>query len=100
MTALLIAAMGALGSLARWGLSSIVQRSVGERFPLGTLAINVIGSALIGAVMTAFTLRGAEASSPTRLALTAGLLGGFTTYSSFAFETWELLERRLFMRAT
>jgi CrcB protein len=98
MTAVWIAALGAAGSLARWGLSSLVQRPMGSRFPLGTLVVNFAGAALIGAVMALFALRN-QLDTRLRLALTAGFLGGFTTYSSFAWETFDLLERRLYGRA-
>src|SRR5205814_1065638 len=66
-------------------------RLFGARFPGGTLAVNVLGSAVIGFVMTLYAARG-ELDSRTRIALTAGLLGGFTTYSSFAYESLTLLE--------
>ena len=96
--AVAIALLGALGSLARWGLSGLVQRHVGLAFPAGTLVVNALGSVAIGAVMGAFSARGAEAS-PVRVALTAGFMGGFTTASSFAYETWVLLERRALLAA-
>ena len=96
--ALWIALLGAVGSLCRYWMSSALQRIVGPAFPAGTYAVNVVGSAAIGAVMGAFSARGAEGSS-VRVALTAGLMGGFTTYSSFAFETWVLIERRSWLAA-
>ena len=92
-TAWLVAVMGALGSLLRWAISSAVQKLAGSAFPLGTLVVNLVGSAAIGLVMGVFLARG-ELDSRLRIGLTAGLLGGFTTYSSFAYETWSLLERR------
>src|SRR5687768_7558778 len=98
MTALWVAVLCAVGSLARSGMATGVQKLAGPRFPLGTFAVNVIGSALIGAVMTIAARRG-DLDSPARLALTAGLLGGFTTYSSFAYETWALIEERMPLRA-
>jgi CrcB protein len=93
--ALGVAVFGAAGSLSRWLLSTLVQRHAGAGFPLGTLTVNVLGSIAIGAVMGFFVARGAE-SSGLRVVLTAGFLGGFTTYSSFAFETLQLLGRRSF----
>jgi fluoride exporter len=92
--ALAVAVLGGLGSLARWALAGAIQRRVGGVFPAGTLAVNLFGSFAIGVVMGAFASRNAE-SSPVRVALTAGFLGGFTTYSAFAYETWVMVERRL-----
>ena len=88
-----VAVLGALGSLCRWSLAAAVQKQVGAAFPAGTFIVNVLGSIAIGAVMGFFLARGAESSS-LRVVLTAGFLGGFTTYSSFALETWLLVERR------
>lgn len=93
--ALGIAGLGAVGSLCRWLLATAIQRHVGASFPLGTFVVNVVGSLAMGAVMGFFLARGAETSGA-RVALTAGLLGGFTTYSAFAMETLLLIERRSF----
>jgi CrcB protein len=90
MTLVWIAVLGAIGALGRYALSGAVQRAVGERFPAGTLTVNVLGSLAIGVVMAVFVARGAD--SRLRLALTAGLLGGFTTYSAFAYETWSAFD--------
>jgi fluoride exporter len=96
--ALGVALLGALGSLCRWWLALAIQKQVGAAFPAGTLVVNVLGSVAIGAVMGFFIARGSE-SSGLRVALTAGFMGGFTTYSSFAFETLLLIERRSFAMA-
>jgi CrcB protein len=93
-----VALLGALGSLCRWMLAAAIQRQVGGSFPAGTFVVNVAGSIAIGVVMGFFIARGTE-SSGLRVALTAGFMGGFTTYSSFAFETWLLIERRSFLVA-
>ena len=90
-----VAVLGALGSLCRWWLASAVHRQVGAGIPAGTFIVNVLGSIAIGVVMGFFLARGAETSG-LRVVLTAGFLGGFTTYSSFALETWLLIERRSF----
>ena len=82
---------GAFGSGARYLISGWVLDYFGPAFPSGTLAVNVIGSFLIGALM----FLGVEAGmmSPTlRLALTTGVMGGFTTYSAFSYETMRLLQ--------
>lgn len=92
MTGLAIALAGALGSLCRWGVGHVLSNAGGNpRWPWGTLAVNVAGSFLIGAVMALFAARG-ELDSRLRMAITIGFLGGFTTYSSFAYETVTLLD--------
>jgi CrcB protein len=93
-----VALLGALGSLSRWLLVTAVQKCAGQAFPAGTLVVNVLGSMAIGVVMGFFITRGTEGSI-VRLTLTAGFLGGFTTYSAFAFETLMLIERRAFVSA-
>jgi CrcB protein len=91
--ALLVALLGAVGSVLRWAAQQTIQGAVGHPFPAGTLFVNVLGSFVIGAVMALYGVRG-ELESHTRIALTAGLLGGFTTYSSFAWDTLALVEKR------
>ena len=77
---------GAVGTGARYLLGGWILRLTGPAFPWGTLTINALGSFLIGAIMQiALT---AEGFNPTlRVALTTGLMGGFTTYSTFNYET-------------
>jgi fluoride exporter len=91
-TALYVALFGAAGTLCRYLLSAAVQRLFGGRFPSGTLAVNIIGSLAIGAVMAFYASRGAD--SRVRLMLAGGFLGGFTTYSAFAWETLVLFQQR------
>jgi len=95
--ALLIAVGGAIGALLRWALATGVQERFGgpppASFPIGTLGVNVLGCALLGALI-AWTMdpsltRPREAW---RLALGVGLLGGFTTFSAYAVETIAMLE--------
>jgi len=83
---------GGLGAAARHGVNMIVAGMLGTSFPFGTLAINVIGSFLMGAIVGYFAFRG-EASQHWRLFLTTGILGGFTTFSAFSLETVLLYER-------
>jgi len=85
-----IALGGALGTLLRWGIGGWVQHASGGTFPWGTLCINVAGCAVIGA-LAAFTDRGGLLSPAWRMALQVGVLGGFTTYSSFGLETFRLV---------
>lgn len=91
-----IAAGGAAGSVLRHAVGLAVQRNV-PGFPWGTFAINVTGSFLLGALAQAL---GGESTSPTvRAALTIGLCGGYTTFSTFAFETMRLVQDGLGVRA-
>ena len=77
---------GAVGTAARYLLSGWVLRSTGPGFPWGTLAVNAIGSFLLGLLMQ--IALGSTLFSPTlRLTLTTGVMGGFTTYSTFNYET-------------
>jgi CrcB protein len=83
---LLVAAGGALGSVLRYLAGLGLTALAGEaRLPIATLAVNVTGSLALGFVMGAV-----PEPSLTRLAVTTGLLGGFTTYSAFNFEALEL----------
>lgn len=96
MKLLFIGAGGALGSVARYLLDGWVQRLAPAGFPVGVLAVNALGSFAIGLVMTLFEARG-TLDSTLRLALVTGVLGGFTTYSSFNYQTLELLRGRAWM---
>ena len=95
---LYIALFGALGCLARYFLSGWAYDLVGRTLPYGTLAVNVIGAFLIGLIME-FSLRSAAVSPELRIGLTIGFLGGFTTFSSFSYETFRLLEGAQFPQA-
>lgn len=82
---------GGLGSVARFAVGSVLLARLGAGFPFGTLAVNLIGSALLAALVHV-ALAG-EAISPTlRIGLAAGFLGGFTTYSAFSEETFAFLQ--------
>ena len=83
---------GGLGSALRHGVGKASLVLLGPAFPYGTLAINVVGSFLMGLVAGWFTLRG-QASQEWKLFLTTGIIGGFTTYSTFSLETALLWER-------
>lgn len=85
---LLIALGAALGANLRYAVSVGVAQRWGAAFPYGTLAINVSGSALIGMVMALAARTGLTA--PWRLLLVTGFLGGYTTFSSFTWETYQL----------
>ena len=91
MTTLWIGLGGALGSMARHWLAVLVQERTGVGFPYGTLTVNVLGSFFAAVLMhVAFTT---EAVPPTlRVGLMTGVLGGFTTYSAFNYETLRLAQ--------
>ena len=82
MRILFIAIAGALGALSRYGISSFVSDQLGEKFALGTLAVNVIGCFLIGFVMH-IALSTDIISEEMRMAITVGFLGALTTFSTF-----------------
>ena len=84
---------GALGSVARFLLAGALQRHAPAGFALGTLAVNLLGSFAMGFVVAVALARG-RFDSDLRVIVTAGVLGGFTTYSSFNQEALELLEAR------
>ncbi|HZT34250.1 MAG TPA: fluoride efflux transporter CrcB [Bryobacteraceae bacterium] len=85
---LVVLAGAGLGGLARYLAGTWIMVRYGGRFPLGTLTINVTGSFLIGVLMTLFTER--LAPHPNwRLFLVVGVLGGYTTFSSFEYETFQ-----------
>lgn len=90
MKLLLIAAAGGAGTLARYALSLAVQRSAPGVFPWGTLAVNVAGCLLFGVVWALAEDRMAIGGE-TRAVLLIGFMGAFTTFSSFAFETAQLM---------
>jgi CrcB protein len=79
-----------LGGLMRYTLGTWIMAKYGGRFPLGTFLINVTGSFLIGALMTALTGR-IQPHPNWRLFLVVGVLGGFTTFSSFEYESYQAL---------
>ena len=91
MQLLWIALAGAAGTLARYGLSAGVQRWTPDHLPYGTLAVNLLGCLLFGLALTLVRERG-WVGHQAAVAITIGFLGAFTTFSTYAFETAELLE--------
>jgi CrcB protein len=87
---LLVAVGGLVGSVARYWVAGWVQSFDGAQFPFGTLVVNVLGSFAIGAVMTLSLERG-MIGPEVRILLTTGFCGGFTTMSTFSYETMSLL---------
>lgn len=90
MNVLAVGLGGCLGSIARYWLATAMHRQFGHGFPYGTLAVNLLGCFLLGSVIGLVEHR--QLFSPgTRLFLTVGVLGGFTTFSTFGWETFDLL---------
>ena len=87
---LLIAIGGAIGSVARYLLSAAVLRVTGTLFPLGTFVVNALGCFVFGLIAGAAEQRVAL-PPPMRAFLLIGVLGGFTTFSSYAYESFALI---------
>ena len=83
---LLVLAGAGLGGMARYALGAWIMARYGGRFPLGTLAVNLSGAFLIGLAMSLLTER-FQPHPYWRLFLVVGVLGGYTTFSSFEYET-------------
>ena len=81
---------GSIGAACRYLLFLAVQRSTGPAFPTGTLAVNLLGSFLIGLLWSFF--EGSRLTNEVRLLIFTGFLGGFTTFSTFARETTQLFK--------
>jgi CrcB protein len=91
-TLLLIALGSALGGVARYWVAGFVAERVGEVFPWGTLVVNVAGSALIGILAAWGDSARLGLSAEARQFLMIGVLGGFTTFSSFSLQTLRLMQ--------
>lgn len=89
MAWLYVAVGGALGAVLRFGMSGRVQAWTASPFPWGTVTVNVLGSVLLG--FTAVWLETTMTSTEVRQFATIGLLGAFTTFSTFSYETVALL---------
>jgi CrcB protein len=86
-----IALFGALGCLSRYLVSGWTYNLLGRGLPYGTLAVNVCGAFLLGLIMEG-GLRSTVLPAAVRMGMTTGFLGGFTTFSTFSYETVRLLE--------
>jgi fluoride exporter len=90
---------GFIGSALRYCISLMAYRVFGQTFPYGTLFVNVLGCLLIGFVMAIFEDRFVF-SANSRIFITIGILGGFTTFSSFSYETIVLLREGSYLLGT
>ncbi|MEM7252812.1 MAG: fluoride efflux transporter CrcB [Pseudomonadota bacterium] len=93
-----IAIGGALGAVSRYAIASAIYAWLGRGFPTGTLVVNVLGSLLMGFLWVAMAER-LDANSALRAGLTVGLLGAFTTFSTFSLETLALMQNGEFAKA-
>ncbi len=89
--AVVIAVCGAFGCLTRYYVSGWVYAILGRNFPYGTFVVNILGAFIIGLLME-FGLRSTLIPPTLRVGLTVGFLGGLTTFSTFSYETFRLLE--------
>ena len=89
MVWLLIFVGGGAGSLCRYALGGIIQTRAHAAFPVGTLAVNVLGSLIIGLI--ARQMLNMQSDVMVRAALVTGFCGGFTTFSAFSYETVGLI---------
>lgn len=87
----LVGFAGALGAITRYWIEGVVNRRYAGVFPLGTFVVNISGAFLLGLVFTLMTER-FIVSPQTRTAITIGLIGAYTTFSTLSYETMRLIE--------
>jgi CrcB protein len=95
---LYIALGSAIGGVSRYLLGGLIQRWLDTTFPVGTLLVNVSGSFLLGAILR-YAIETPTLSPEVRALLTVGFCGGYTTFSTFSYETVALLEDGQWTRA-
>jgi len=95
---LAIAAGGAVGSVLRFWMSTWVHTFAGRSFPYGTLTVNVLGCLAMGFLFVLFVDRLSD-NAVLRAGILIGMLGGFTTFSSFSIETLNLIEQGAWLKA-
>ena len=95
----LLVVFGAAGTLARYGLQGLVQHRTGTGFPAGTLVVNLLGCFLLGGIAE-YGLTHLALPADWRIGITVGFLGAFTTFSTFSWETVQLLRDGEWSRAS
>ena len=93
-----VAVGAAAGGVSRYYLAGFIQQRAGSVFPLGTLVINITGSFLLGFIMR-YALQTEVISAATRALLTTGFCGGYTTFSTFTYETALMMDDGEYSRA-
>ena len=94
----LLIVFGALGTLARYGLQGVVQHRTNSDFPSGTLVVNLVGCFLLGGIAQ-YGLMHLSIPPEWRIGITVGFFGAFTTFSTFSWETVQLLQDGEWARA-
>ncbi len=92
---LLVGAGGALGSMARYATAFFVDRKLNAVFPYGTLAVNILGSFVLGMLLGLLARKTGSDATAWKLFLGTGFCGGFTTFSAFAVENSSLITQKL-----
>lgn len=95
---LYVAVGSAMGGVSRYVIGTAVQQRFGLAFPVGTLLVNITGSLLLGFILR-FALGGTQISPETRVFLTTGFCGGYTTFSTFSYDTAVMFESGQYRRA-
>jgi len=98
-TLLLVALGGGVGAVMRYLLGVQAMRTFGPGWPYGTLGANVIGGFLMGVLVSVLAFRGGADQEKWRLLLAVGVLGGFTTFSSYSLEVVLMIQRRAYVEA-
>jgi len=98
LTYLAVAIGGAIGACLRYGVNELVVNVLGKSFPFGTLLVNILGSFVLGWLYALFS-SGVLAVSPWRALVAIGLIGAFTTFSTFSLDTVLLFEQGDWLKA-
>ena len=98
LTYLAVAIGGAVGACLRYGVNELAVNVLGKSFPFGTLLVNILGSFVLGWLYALFS-SGVLAVSPWRALIAIGLIGAFTTFSTFSLDTVLLLEQGDWLKA-